>query len=127
MSYQNIEKIMLRRSELLRNHDVPEPHEPLANLGKPLGNVILSTLTPKAKELMGVSRKLTSVPSNLWISPSDRLNGIVQLRPPITNSCVKALCHKTIMECGQEIEEKLQHETKALLKKALKENTVFER
>lgn len=116
-----------RRTMLLRTNCVPGQHETTDNLGETLGKTILKTMSPVAQDLMGVKKPLSTAPSQMWVDPNDKLSGEVVVRPPTTAACLKAFTHQKILEFGIEIEEKIQHETDVLVKKAIGDTSEFER
>lgn len=124
--YLMAEDIFARRTELLREHQVPMRQEAVAFLGESLTDVLLHTMTPKAQELMGVTKPLSTPPEVLWISPTDRLNHEIVLKAPCNVECLQAFTHQTIMRLGEGIEEKLEHERLALIEAAVKEAELFE-
>ena len=122
-----IKEYLARRTHLLQNKQLPSQDEVMKNLGNELGKTILNTLTPKAKELMGVAKPLSTAPDNLWISPTDHLEGDIRLKPMPNTKCVKSMTHEFVMKVGEEMVTKLKNETNALIAQALEENTKFEK
>lgn len=120
-------KIFKRRDTLIKTHDLPMRQETTANLGELLGKTVLNTLTPKSKDLMGVTKPLTVPPKNLWISPSDQLKNTIRMKPPTKVACLKAFTHDTILNYGIEIEQKVQNEREYLIEKAIEDTVQFEK
>lgn len=120
------EDIFARRSQLLRDFQVPMRQEAVAFLGEDLTDVVLKTLTPKAQELMGVQKPLATPPAVLWIAPADRLEGELILKAPLNVEHLQAFTHQTIMQLGEGIEQKVHNFQVAETRTAVHEAKMFE-
>lgn len=120
------EDIFARRTQLLRDFQVPMRQEAVAFLGEALTDVVLHTMTPKAQELMGVTKPLSTPPEVLWISPEDRLRNELVLKAPRNVEHLQAFTHQTIMRLGEGIEKKVENDQISQTKAAVDEAKMFE-
>lgn len=121
------EDIFARRSQLLRDSQVPMRQEAVSFLGESLTDVILNTMTPKAQELMGVTKPLSTAPELLWISPEDRLNGKLVLKDAASVEHLQAFTHQRILALGEEIDIEMENNRKLQTQIALDEAEMFEK
>lgn len=126
---ESVKKILNRRASLLRsdNKTVPGHHETISNLGIILGQTVLNEMSPMAKELMGIATPFPIAPKTLWISPNDRIDNNVFLKPPPNEDVIKALTHKGILEIGATLEKRLEENFQSRIKAMKKEVEDFER
>lgn len=125
-----------RRTSLLQNHNVPGQHEIRENLGSPLlSQAVLHTMSPVAKELMCISKKFSTPPTIMWVNPTDTLefistNGarpVTITEPPRQIANIKAFTHSALMDIGNAIEAKVQHNNSIRIRRAVDSNERFER
>lgn len=126
---KTVESMLKRRASLLHkdNKSVPEHHEVMANLGFFLGETILNEMSPMAKKMMGIDKPFPLAPKTVWLSPGDRIDGNIVLKPPPNDDVIKALTHEGILEIGSTLEGKLEKHWLARIKAAKKEVENFER
>lgn len=118
--------VFARRYELLREFQVPMRQEAVAFLGEALTDVVLHTMTPKAQELMGVTKPLSVAPDVMWLSPEDRLHDELVLKAPRNVEHLQAFTHQKILEIGEKIEEKVEKGLDLQIKNAVYEAKMFE-
>lgn len=121
--------MLTRRAVLLHrnNKAVPSHHEALSNLGGFLGDTVLHEMSPLAKDMMDIETPFPDAPHTMWLSPGDRMNRKVVLKPPPNEEVVKALTHEGILEIGSVVEEKLEQHIRERINAAKKEVEDFER
>lgn len=126
---KSVKRLLERRATLLNpgNKTVPAHHEAMSNLGKFLGETVLNEMSPMAKEMMRIDRPFPVDPKTVWLSPSDKIDGNIMLKPPPNDDVIKALTHEGILEIGSSVEEKLEKHFQARVKAAKKEVEDFER
>lgn len=129
MSLSSTTEALRRRQSLLVNHNVPGQHETNGNLGVPLAKTVFRTLSPVAKELMGIENPLSKPPKIMWINPTDILSGkpVTITQPPPQIAKIKAFTHDTLMGLGVAIETKFQYKVAGRIEKAIADNEQFER
>lgn len=125
----SVKEMLIRRVALQHpdNKTVPSQHEAMSNLGFFLGETILNEMSPIAKEMMGIGTPFPVAPKTVWLTPSDRIDGNIVLKPPPNEDVIKALTHEGILEIGSTVEQRLEKHWQAKIKAAQKEVEDFER
>lgn len=125
----SVKNMLIRRAVLLHsdNKTVPTHHEAISNLGFFLGETVLNEMSPMAKEMMGVGIPFPVAPKTVWLTPSDRIDDNIVLKPPPNEDVIKALTHEGILEIGSTVEDRLEKQWQARIKAAKKEVEDFER
>lgn len=126
---KSVKSMLNRRTSYLHkdNKTVPAHHETMSNLGTILGETVLNEMSPLAKEMMGIDTPFPVAPKTLWISPNDRINNDIFLRPPPNEDVIKALAHEGILEIGTTLEERMEEHFQSRIKAMKKEVEDFER
>lgn len=126
---ESVERVLNRRANLLHkdNKAVPAHHETISNLGLVLGETVLNEMSPLAKEMMCIDTPFPTAPKTLWISPKDRIDNDIFLKPPPNEDVIKALTHEGILEIGATLEQRLEKHLQAKIKAMKKEVEDFER
>ena len=102
----------------VRNH--PTPSDLQRNMSKELVDVYLKTCSPIERTLFGCDKALKG-PGNLWINPNDRSGcNNIQLTQAKTED-LQAMTHQEILNIGEQIEEKMNEQTKRMIEKAVAE------
>lgn len=127
------EKTFNRREYLLNSEKCPKKSETLQSLGKPLGNVVLSTLTPIAQKLM--NRKQPPIRNPQRMFSYDQYDDYKQSSSATAlnnnKKCnaeeLKDSLHQHILNIGEIIERKHEIDKQNCIEAAVKENEEFEK
>ena len=76
---------------------VPTISEVANQMGEKLSKVFFDECPNALQNYVGLQPKLNGPPTGLWNSPSDALIGKVCLKPPLTDTHIKALTHEGIL------------------------------
>lgn len=81
----------------MKSLKIPKLSDAKVTLGDSLAKIVFDQCDESLKEDFGLKPPLKGAFKELWISPSDLLNGKIALTPPYTRKYVQALTHQGIL------------------------------